>query len=134
MSELFLTTMTPLRAGRRLVLRAAMAVALVCTLAPPVSAQARGELPDFTELVEKVGPAVVNIRTTERARAARGGVGPELDEDMLEFFRRFGLPIPNRPNPRGGPQQPTRCPGPREQPGQLCLRSRRCRPPRPHHR
>jgi serine protease Do len=26
---------------------------------------------------------------------------------MLEFFRRFGLPIPNRPNPRGGPQQPT---------------------------
>jgi serine protease Do len=25
---------------------------------------------------------------------------------MLEFFRRFGLPMPNRPNPRGGPQQP----------------------------
>ena len=58
-------------------------------------------LPDFTELVEKVGPAVVNIRTTERARAARGGVGPELDDDMLEFFRRFGIPIPNRPTPRG---------------------------------
>ena len=37
------------------------------------SAGARPGLPDFTELVEKVGPAVVNIRTTERARAARSG-------------------------------------------------------------
>ena len=32
-----------------------------------VQAQAR-ELPDFTELVERVGPAVVNIRTAERGR------------------------------------------------------------------
>jgi len=67
----------------------------------PVRAQG---LPDFTELVEKVGPAVVNIRTTERVRAGRSGAGPEIDEDMLEFFRRFGIPIPNRPTPRG--QQP----------------------------
>jgi serine protease Do len=69
--------------------------------AAPLPAHAQG-LPDFTELVEKVGPAVVNIRTTERPRAARGGSG-EPDEDMLEFFRRFGMPIPqmpNRPNPR----------------------------------
>ena len=67
----------------------------------PVLAQA---LPDFTDLVEKVGPAVVNIRTTERARAgARGGAAPEMDEDMLEFFRRFGLPIPNQPSPRQAP-------------------------------
>jgi serine protease Do len=68
--------------------------------AAPVGAQG---LPDFTELVEKVGPAVVGIRTTERTRTARGaggGAGPESDEDMLEFFRRFGLPIPNRPAPR----------------------------------
>lgn len=69
------------------------------------TAQVRAQgLPDFTELVEKVGPAVVNIRTTERARAGRSGGGPEIDEDMLEFFRRFGIPIPNRPGPRG--QQP----------------------------
>ncbi|HKW82245.1 MAG TPA: Do family serine endopeptidase, partial [Burkholderiaceae bacterium] len=69
------------------------------------TAQVRAQgLPDFTELVEKVGPAVVNIRTTERARAGRSGASPEIDEDMLEFFRRFGIPIPNRPNPRG--QQP----------------------------
>lgn len=76
----------------------------------PAHAQVQG-LPDFTELVEKVGPAVVNIRTTERAKAGRNGAGPEMDEDMLEFFRRFGLPIPGAPgqpqNPRrGAPQQP----------------------------
>ena len=78
----------------------ALSLCLVATAAP-LAVHAQG-LPDFTELVEKVGPAVVNIRTTERPRASRGG-GGEPDEDMLEFFRRFGMPIPqmpNRPNPR----------------------------------
>jgi len=84
------------------------------------SAQVRAQgLPDFTELVEKVGPAVVNIRTTERARAGRSGAGPEIDEDMLEFFRRFGIPIPNRPGPRG--QQPA--PAPDSEPQQRGLGS-----------
>ena len=65
-------------------------------------------LPDFSGLVEAVGPAVVNIRTTEKAKAVRGNGGPEMDEDMLEFFRRFGVPIPGQPqNPRRAPQQPT---------------------------
>ncbi len=80
---------------------------IVLASAAPQPAQAQG-LPDFSDLVEKVGPAVVNIRTTERARAPRGGAG-NLDEDMLEFFRRFGVPQPNRPspNPRAPqPQQP----------------------------
>ena len=77
-----------------LALAMAVAGALVAT---PSSAQS---LPDFTELVEKVGPAVVNIRTLERNKtASRSGNGaPEMDEDMLEFFRRFGLPIPGQPN------------------------------------
>jgi S1-C subfamily serine protease len=35
--------------------------------AKPVVAQGRS-LPDFTDLVEQVGPSVVNIRTVERAR------------------------------------------------------------------
>jgi len=87
-----------------------LAALVVCSaaagLAPGV-ARAQN-LPDFTELVDKVGPAVVNIRTTERARTARGGNGgPEIDEDMLEFFRRFGMPIPGQPqNPRRGTPQP----------------------------
>ena len=74
----------------------------------PLPARAQA-LPDFTELVEKVGPAVVNIRTTERVRAgARGGAAPEMDEDMLEFFKRFGLPIPNQPTPRTPRSAPDR--------------------------
>nr|WP_245213351.1 DegQ family serine endoprotease [Rhizobacter sp. AJA081-3] len=63
----------------------------------PARAQA---LPEFADLADRVGPAVVNIRTTER-RSARSSGGPEIDEDMLEFFKRFGLPIPNQPSPRG---------------------------------
>jgi serine protease Do len=91
-------------AARRRVLLAAFALAIggaAATFAPPAQAQ---NLPEFADLAERVGPAVVNIRTTERARAGRGGAVPEMDEDMLEFFRRFGLPIPNQPNPR---RQPT---------------------------
>ncbi|KNZ31807.1 MAG: serine peptidase [Methylibium sp. NZG] len=88
--------------GATLVVGAVLASGL--SAPAPVRAQA---LPDFTELVEKVGPAVVNIRTTERARtAARGGAAPEMDEDMLEFFRRFGLPMPNQPSPRSPRQAP----------------------------
>ncbi len=79
-----------------------LCLGISAALAAP-AAGAQG-LPDFTELVEKVGPAVVGIRTTERVRAGRGGA--EIDEDMLEFFRRFGIPMPNqRPGPRA-PQQP----------------------------
>ena len=89
---------------RTLGLGAIVLSACLMSAAAPLPTQAQG-LPDFTELVEKVGPAVVNIRTTERARAAsRNGATPEMDDDMLEFFRRFGLPIPNRPTPRGQPQ------------------------------
>jgi serine protease Do len=91
--------------------RKAWAAALVLGLVllagvAPIPARAQA-LPDFTELVERVGPAVVNIRTTERVRAMRNGVGPEIDEDLLDFFRRFGVPIPGQPqNPRRAPQQP----------------------------
>jgi serine protease Do len=92
-------------AVRRRVWLGALALGLGSTAAlaaPPAAAQG---LPDFTELVEKVGPAVVGIRTTERARSARGT--GEMDEDMLEFFRRFGIPMPN---PRSGPRTPQAAP------------------------
>jgi len=62
------------------------------------SAQAQVRtLPDFTDLVELVGPSVVNIRTLEKVSAPLGA-GNGVDEQMLEFFRRFGLPVPNIPN------------------------------------
>ena len=58
-------------------------------------------LPDFTEIAERVSPSVVNIRTTERRSSAAAG-GQEMDPGFEEFFRRFGIPLPNRPTPRGG--------------------------------
>lgn len=70
--------------------------------APAGQAMVRG-LPDFTELVEQVGPSVVNIRTLEKTRgSSAAGNGP--DEQMLEFFRRFGIPVPPGAG-RGGPRQ-----------------------------
>ncbi|WP_445944899.1 DegQ family serine endoprotease [Roseateles sp. PN1] len=88
--------------GMSRVLLSASVLSLSLALSPaPVFAQPQG-LPDFTELVEKVGPAVVNIRTSERAKQAAGM--PEMDEQMQEFLRRFGLPVPGqrRGAPRGG--------------------------------
>nr|WP_143891225.1 DegQ family serine endoprotease [Tepidimonas alkaliphilus] len=57
-------------------------------------------LPDFTVLVEEVGPSVVNIRTVERVSSARPQPGSP-EEQMLEFFRRFGIPLPPGAAPRG---------------------------------
>ncbi|PHM21391.1 MAG: serine peptidase [Curvibacter sp. PD_MW3] len=65
----------------------------------PATAQTR-VLPDFTDLVEQVGPSVVNIRTIEKV-TVRPSSGSGMDEDMLEFFRRFGLPMPNVPRQQG---------------------------------
>ncbi|HWI79797.1 MAG TPA: Do family serine endopeptidase [Ramlibacter sp.] len=85
----------------------ALAVAATVALMPaqPVVAQARA-LPDFTDLVEQVGPSVVNIRTLERSRGSAIGQG-QLDEDMQEFFRRFfGQPLPGVPRQPPRPDRP----------------------------
>ena len=71
--------------------------AATAVLAPAQSAVAQVRtLPDFTDLVDQVGPSVVNIRTLEKV-APRGAAGASPDDEMLEFFRRFGLPMPNMP-------------------------------------
>jgi serine protease Do len=69
---------------------------LALLLVVPVAAAA--QLPDFTELVEKQGPAVVNISTTQAVRNPLLPQIPNLQEDdpLYEFFRRF---IP-QPGPR----------------------------------
>lgn len=70
--------------------------------AAPVSAPTVTGLPDFTDVIDKVGPAVVNIRTTERV-STRGGAPGE--EEMQEFLRRFfGGQMPPRGGRRGPPQ------------------------------
>jgi len=69
---------------------------LLCTLlftALSAAASAQGrDLPDFADLVEKQGAAVVNISTTQVVKAGRGNVQLPFDEDdpMYEFFKRFG--------------------------------------------
>lgn len=49
------------------------------------------ELPDFTELAEKQGPAVVNVSTTQVIKGQRFGHPFPFDEDdpASELFRRF---------------------------------------------
>jgi serine protease Do len=94
-------------------------LALTLTHSKPTAAQSspvivKG-LPDFTELVDLVGPSVVNIRTTEKVPVRGGGQGGNpfggMDNDMLEFFRRFGIPVPNAPNnPRGTPNPAPQAP------------------------
>ncbi len=63
-------------------------------------AQVRG-LPDFADLVEKQGPAVVNISTTQLVRGRAQGTPFPFDErdPAFEFFKRF---IPRLPNGGGG--------------------------------
>jgi serine protease Do len=78
-------------------------------LSPTAQAQARN-LPDFTDLVEQVGPSVVNIRVLEKVQ--RSTEGEEADDETQELLRRFfGIPIPGQ---RQQPQRPGR-PQPEEQ-------------------
>jgi serine protease Do len=97
----------------------------VLLVVPAGAAQMRG-LPDFTELVEQVGPSVVNIRTLEKAnaRAGAGSPGADSDEELQELLRRFfGDRIPGMPkaDPKADPKTDPKSPkkdrpqsGPRE--------------------
>ena len=82
-------------------------------VAPIAQAQPTQTLPDFAELAERAGPAVVNIRTTARVASNTPGAlpFPDIDENdpMYEFFRRF-FPNPPQQGPRQGPSP---SPGPR---------------------
>jgi serine protease Do len=62
----------------------------------PAAAPAARSLPDFTALVERAGPAVVNISVTRRAAAGAARELPFKPGDpMYEFFRRFQMPMPD---------------------------------------
>ena len=83
---------------------AAIAATQPSTL-PAVAPSAAANLPDFTALVDRVGPAVVNISVVHGK--GKGGADLEdMDEDSpyYEFFKRFGG-VPNGPGMR--PQQPS---------------------------
>lgn len=83
---------------------AAPAAPPIATPAAPAAPLVAG-LPDFTQLVERVGDGVVNIETTiVRNRSARGA-GPDIDQ-MPEFFRRFFGPGFGMPGPGGSDGAP----------------------------
>lgn len=60
-------------------------------------------LPDFASLVDRYGPAVVNISVTQKQqKTAFNGRGLDPNDPFFEFFRHFGLPAPeNAPPSRG---------------------------------
>lgn len=74
----------------------AMTQAAAPAIAASSPAQVTG-LPDFTALVERNAPAVVNIRAVTTASSASRDMDVPGQEDIPEFFRRFFGP------PGGGP-------------------------------
>jgi len=59
-------------------------IATLCFIAGSLTT-AQAALPDFTELVERVAPAVVNISTTQRVGGS--GMSEQLPEDLRERFK-----------------------------------------------
>ena len=106
-----------LKAAMNMAFSALAASVMVFALAiPSVTVASAKELPDFTDLVDKFGPAVVNVSTKARASArAQGGMPLDENDPMYEFFRRFmppdATPSPRNPNPNApNPKSPRRAP------------------------
>jgi len=79
----------------------AAAASAAQAVTPPDAQPIVTGLPDFTRLVQRVGPAVVNI-SAEMAPPARTGNG-QVPPGFEDFLRQFGMPMPNMPDgPRGG--------------------------------
>src|SRR5437868_626356 len=122
MNPKFESTLTP--SLKRMIALCAIAVALAAcsrdlsaqstraaapTAAAPAAAQAPGAasapapepvlrgLPDFSQLVDRYGPAVVNVEVVEKAQPAAGGPpGLSPNDPFYDFFRRFGVPGPEQ--------------------------------------
>jgi serine protease Do len=53
-------------------------------------------LPDFTQLVDRYGAAVVNVEVVEKPQGGAGLQGLSPDDPFYDFFRRFGIPAPGQ--------------------------------------
>jgi serine protease Do len=96
---------------------AAQAPATPATPSAPAAANPAAALPDFSSMVQKYGPAVVNISVTTKVSASYNPQGDEGDENdggnggndnpfgpnspLAPFFRGFGFQSP-RPQPMHG--------------------------------
>jgi serine protease Do len=106
--------------ARSLALVAITIAATTAVVLPVATAQAPSPapqlvvgLPDFTQLVEQVGPGVVNIEAIVGPKSSRQQAQAQVpdEDDLPEIFRRFfgpdmpGLPgQPGMPGPDAGPQ------------------------------
>jgi len=106
--------------ARSLALVAITIAATTAVVLPAATAQAPSPapqlvvgLPDFTNLVEQVGPGVVNIEAIVGSKSSRQQAQAQVpdEDDLPEIFRRFfgpdmpGLPgRPGMPGPDAGPQ------------------------------
>src|SRR4249919_585183 len=96
---------------RALALVAATAAATTAVVLPVATAQAPNPapqmvvgLPDFTNLVDQVGPGVVNVEAEVGSRSQAADAQMPDEDDIPEFFRRFFGP--DMPMPGIGPQGP----------------------------
>jgi serine protease Do len=86
---------------------AATPAAPVAGSVPVAAPELARALPDFSALVEQAGPAVVNIRTSEKVKVANA----QIDDQMRELLRRFGIPVPpQRRTPPGAAPAPAPTP------------------------
>ena len=70
--------------------------------APAGEPLVRGLL-DFSTLVDRYGPAVVNVEVLEKAQGAGGIQGLSPNDPFYDFFRRFGVPAPDQGGERRRP-------------------------------
>ena len=96
---------------RALALVAVTAAATTAVVLPVATAQAPSPapqmvvgLPDFTNLVDQVGPGVVNVEAEIGSRSQPADAQMPDEDDIPEFFRRFFGP--DMPMPGMGPQGP----------------------------
>jgi serine protease Do len=96
--------------SRKILILASLLLSSLLNLNAQVAQAAVSGLPDFTELVEKAGPAVVNIQVTQFGNRVQPGdsdtaQAPYNEEEVPEFFRRFfgpqGNPNAGEPDRRG---------------------------------
>src|SRR4051812_18815568 len=97
---------------RALALVAVTAAATTVVVLPVATAQSPAPapqmvvgLPDFTNLVDQVGPGVVNIKAQiGSGQNAQADAQAPDEDDIPEFFRRFfgpGMPMPGPQGPQG---------------------------------
>ncbi|HPG95132.1 MAG TPA: trypsin-like peptidase domain-containing protein, partial [Dokdonella sp.] len=80
-----------------------MGLTIVCSISLIIGNVGAAELPDFTGLVEKNAPAIVNVQASSSGKADPHAQiqGSDEDQEVPDIFRRFFGPIPRGQQPGG---------------------------------